>query len=109
MPHSGTVEQLWRHPVKSMSGERVAALRVDWRGAGGDRTHALQFDHKTGPKALTVREAPDLLRWSASYQGADVDPAAPPIALVTAPDGTRRRWDDPELCGALAAALGRGV
>ena len=32
----GTVARLWRWPVKSMAGERVDALRVDHRGAGGD-------------------------------------------------------------------------
>jgi uncharacterized protein YcbX len=109
MAHAGTVEQLWRHPVKSMAGERVAALRVDWRGAGGDRTHALHFGHEHGPKRLTAREAPALLRWTAGYDGADVDPADPPRAVVTGPDGARREWGDPALHAALEAGLGRPI
>ena len=105
----GTVSELWRFPVKSMGGERVEALRLDWRGAGGDRTHALLFEHKGAPKRLTAREAPGMLAWRASYDGADVDPAEPPLATLTGPDGTARAWDDPALPAALAGDLGRPV
>jgi hypothetical protein len=80
---SGTVTQLWRYPVKSMRGEQVDALRVDGRGAGGDRTYAVWRDDKQ----LTARETPRLLAWSATYDGADVDPADPPPAQLSGPDG----------------------
>jgi len=102
---SGTVTELWRFPVKSMRGEPVDALRVDSRGAGGDRTHAV-WD---GPKRLTAREAKGLLAWSASYDatGAELDPADPPPARVTAPDGRSFEWGEPGLAEALAADLGR--
>ena len=105
----GTVSELWRFPVKSMAGERVEALRVDWRGAGGDRTHALHFEHKGSLKRLTVREAPGMLHWHAAYGTADVEPAEPPLATLTAPDGERYGWEDPALPGALERALGRPV
>jgi len=108
---SGQVIELHRWPVKSMAGEPVRALRADRRGAGGDRTHAIT--HRPVPtrptRRLTAREAPRLLAWRASYDGADVDPADPPPARVTAPDGSRYAWDDPALPGALAADLGRDV
>ncbi len=42
----GSVAALWRWPVKSMGGERLRAMRVDGRGAGGDRTHAVFHEHK---------------------------------------------------------------
>lgn len=83
--YSGTVQELWRYPVKSMRGERVDALRMDGRGAGGDRTYAVW----KGDKQLTARETPRLLSFAASYDGADVDPAEPPEARITATDGTR--------------------
>ena len=63
----GTVAGLWRWPVKSMAGEQVDALRVDGRGAGGDRTHAVLHEHKGRRKPLTAREAPRLLAWKAAY------------------------------------------
>jgi uncharacterized protein YcbX len=106
---NGTVTELHRWPVKSLAGEPVDALRIDGRGAGGDRAHALLHTHKGELRRLTAREAPRMLAWSASYDGADVDPAAPPEPVLTAPDGTRRAWADPELADALSADLGRAV
>jgi uncharacterized protein len=106
----GNVAGLWRWPVKSMAGQRVDALRVDGRGAGGDRTHAVLHEHKGSRKPLTAREAPRLLAWRAAYDvdGA-LDPERPPLTTVTAPDGRRYRWDDPGLPDALATDLGRPV
>jgi MOSC domain-containing protein len=109
---SGTVAQLWRWPVKSMAGERVQALRVDGRGAGGDRSHAVLHEHKGQIKPLTAREAPRLLAWQARYpfnRNGGLDPARPPFAVVTAPDGRAFRWGDPRLRHALIADLGRPV
>jgi MOSC domain-containing protein len=108
----GTVLELWRWPVKSMAGERVDALRVDGRGAGGDRTHAVIHEHKGARKPLTAREAPRLLAWQARYPpnvDGGVDPARPPFAIVTAPDGRSFRWGDPRLRHALHDDLGREI
>lgn len=108
----GTVAGLWRWPVKSMAGERVLALRVDGRGAGGDRTHALFHEHKGVRKPLTAREAPRMLAWQAAYpfnRDGALDPREPPYATVTAPDGHRFTWGDPRLRGALEQDLGRPV
>ena len=91
-----------------MGGERVGALRLDWRGAGGDRTHAVLWERRGELRRLTAREAPGLLRWHASYDGADVDPAAPPVARAAAPDGRAFGWEDAELAPALGDDLGRG-
>ena len=41
---AGTVVSLHRWPVKSLGGEPVDALRIDGRGAGGDRAQALFGD-----------------------------------------------------------------
>lgn len=103
---AGRVLSLHRYPVKSLAGEQVDALRIDRRGAAGDRTHALTW---TGTnKRLTARQAPRMLAWRARYKlpGAAVDPADPPLAQLTAPDGTTHRWDDPDLPDALEADLG---
>ena len=108
----GTVADLWRWPVKSMAGERVGALRVDGRGAGGDRTHAVVHEHKGAVKPLTAREAPRLLAWQAAYPfnfDGGLDPARPPYAIVVSPDGHRFRWGDPRLRFALEDDLGRPV
>jgi uncharacterized protein len=109
----GRVLQVWRWPVKSMAGERVRAIRVDARGAGGDRSHAVLHEHKDEWRPLTAREAPRLLAWRASYPFAPdggLDPERPPYAVVVAPDGEHMyTWNDPLLRSALARDLGREV
>jgi len=107
----GHVTALNRWPVKSMAGQPVDALALDERGAAGDRAHAL-FDRSRPthpPRRLTAREAPRMLLWHASYNGADVTPDDVPRPELTAPDGRAFDWDDPALAGALAEDLGRAV
>jgi uncharacterized protein YcbX len=107
-----TVAAMWRWPVKSMAGERVNAMRVDGRGAGGDRTHAVLYEHKGERRRLTAREAPRLLAWRAAYPfnlDGGLDPARPPFAVVISPDGHHYRWGDPRLRFALERDLERPV
>ncbi len=106
---TGIVRSLHRWPVKSMGGERVDALRLDGRGAAGDRTHALFDDFRGAPRCCTVRQVPRMLTWAAHYAipGAELDPASPPLPVLTGPDGRRFAWDDPALPAALEANLGR--
>jgi len=106
------VLEMWRWPVKSMGGEEVRSFRLDERGVGGDRTHAVIHHHKGEWKPLTAREAPRLLAWHASYPfapDAGLRPDDPPHAQVTGPDGRSWRWGDPRLRNALAEDLGRDV
>jgi uncharacterized protein YcbX len=108
----GRVLELWRWPVKSMAGEQVRSLRVDERGVGGDRTHAVTHHHKGESKPVTAREAPRLLAWRAAYPfapDAGLRPDDPPYAQVTGPDGRSWRWGDPRLRSALREDLGRDV
>ena len=103
---------LHRWPVKSLAGEPAGALRLDPRGIAGDRAHALFDEHKGAPRRLTVRQAPGMLRWAASYAGRPGDALQPgdvPLPHVTAPDGAVFTWNDPRLPAALAADLGREV
>ena len=110
---AGSVSRLWRWPVKSMAGEEVRALRLDERGAGGDRTHAVLHEHKGEWRPLTAREAP----WHAGLEAAypfNLDarpgPRQPPYAIVTEPGGRHRwQWGDPQLRLALERDLGRPV
>src|SRR3954469_12861548 len=106
----GVVAELWRYPVKSMAGEPLRSARVDWRGMGGDRTHAVLFDSKTGRRPLTAREASGLLEFHASYpfaSDAGLDPTDPPVAQVRTPDGQKLSWPDPRLRRRLQEAFGR--
>jgi uncharacterized protein len=53
------VLELWRYPVKSLQGERLAETAIDALGIAGDRRWAL-FDRDTG-LGLTARRVPELL------------------------------------------------
>ncbi len=94
-----------------MAGEAVDALRVDRRGAAGDREHALVTPVPGGRRRVSAEGSPALLAWSAAYEvrGEQLDPHAPPEPVVTAPDGARYAWGDPALPEALAADLGLPV
>jgi uncharacterized protein YcbX len=106
---AGRVTALNRWPVKSMAGQPVDALELDERGAAGDRAHALFDEFKGAPRRLTARQAPRMLLWQASYDGATVTPDDVPFPDLTAPDGRSFDWRDPELPAALEADLGRSV
>lgn len=99
-----TVLELWRWPVKAMAGESLPSVRLGARGVGGDRAHAVLGDDGTAIEALDG--------WSAAYPfnvGANVDPASPPLPLVTSPRGRSFMWNDPRLWHALEDDLGRPV
>jgi hypothetical protein len=55
------VAEVWRHPVKSMQGERIDSSSVDERGLAFDRAYAL-MDAVTGKVASAKRPRP----WGAS-------------------------------------------
>jgi uncharacterized protein YcbX len=109
---AGRVASLQRWPVKSMAGERLDALAVDGWGVTGDRTHALFDVFKGAPRRVNAEVLPRLLAWAAAYPAAAGDAVtreAPPQPVLTAPDGTARAGDDPQLPAALADDLGRPV
>jgi uncharacterized protein YcbX len=89
------VAELWRFPVKSMQGERLASADVTERGLRGDRSWALR-DERNGT-FLTARREPQLLFASARL---DDDGAA----RVTLDDGTALAD-----VGAMSAWLGYPV
>nr|WP_204261414.1 MOSC N-terminal beta barrel domain-containing protein [Blastococcus saxobsidens] len=71
--------ELWRYPVKSLQGERLAEAEVGALGIAGDRRWAL-FDRDTG-LGLTARRVPELL-WGAARVRPDGG------VEVVLPDGT---------------------
>lgn len=73
------VLELWRFPVKSLQGERLAEAAIDSFGIAGDRRWAL-FDRDTG-LGLTARRVPELLWGSARLR----DDGGVEVVL---PDGT---------------------
>ena len=60
----GTVESLWRYPVKSMRGEELAEVFAGYAGVYGDRLFA--FESSAGRKGFpffTGREQRQMIRY----------------------------------------------
>lgn len=97
----GTVRELWRYPVKSMRGERCDQFRLDERGVAGDRLYAVRDEagkFGSGKTTRRFRRIAGLFQFQAVY---DDD-----IPLLTFPDGTTLRGDDPAIHTALSSHLG---
>ncbi|MGQ4385450.1 MOSC domain-containing protein [Streptomyces sp. SAS_270] len=98
----GTVGALWRHPVKSMLGQRIQAAEVTDRGLAGDRRLAL-LDRETGKVASAKN--PRLWRTLLTCTATPEESAT----RITAPDGTVVRSTDTDVDEALSAIVGRAV
>ena len=86
--------EIWRYPVKSMAGERLAAADLRKDGVEGDRV--VQAWDERG-RILTARTHPLLLGHRATI-GGDGEPRV---------DGLP--WADPEVTRRVEAAAGRGA
>ena len=121
----GTVESLWRYPVKSMRGEELDEMFVGFSGVYGDRLFAFRSSASpTGFPYLTAREQRRLLQYRPRFRYPDK--AAQPINLTEAekmganplsadpselmvdvetPDGKTLAIDDPTLMNVLRAGF----
>jgi uncharacterized protein YcbX len=84
------VLELWRYPVKSLQGERLAVADVGPRGIAGDRDWAL-FDRETG-LGLTARRVPDLLFATGRIRPDGRAEVVLPDGTVTADDAVLSAW-----------------
>ncbi|HQR04843.1 MAG: MOSC domain-containing protein [Proteobacteria bacterium] len=108
----GTVLELWRHPVKSMGGESMAAAEIGLTGLAGDR-HWAVLDGESG-EIRGAKRWPELLRCRARYAGdgpvttADYDSRVQAV-ILSGPDGQELRSDAPDRDAVLTSWLGRAV
>ncbi len=104
MERVGTVEELWRYPVKSMGGERCRVLEVDERGVAGDRRYAVRDEQGrlgSGKSTLRFTQLDGLLEYAAALTDT--------VPEIRCPDGHVFRADDPELHRLLSGRFGRPV
>jgi uncharacterized protein len=106
----GTVQGLWRFPVKSMLGEELDEVELSNRGVVGDRAYALVDTH-TGKVASAKHTKlwPDLLKCRATFVEAPHAGAEVPPALIDLADGTSVRSDAPDVGAVLSRFFGRDV
>ena len=123
----GTVESLWRYPVKSMCGEEMDELFAGFAGVYGDRLYA--FRSATAPRGFpyfTARDQRQMLRYRPRFRQPEkavappnlseaekMPPGATPLyadpadlALdVETPSGETIALDDPALIDLLRAGI----
>jgi MOSC domain-containing protein len=102
----GTVQQIWRYPVKSMAGEKLAACTVGSLGLSGDRGWAIRDEMKSEVKTGT--RLPLLMQCASEYREEPSNENIPHVNIKF-PDGSSVASDDPEIDARLSAALGRQV
>jgi uncharacterized protein len=96
----GTVDSLWRYPVKSMRGEELDEVFVGEGGVRGDRLFA--FHSSAAPASFpyfTAREQRQMLRYTPRFR----DGLEPATVDVQTPEGETLAIDDPELIARLRA------
>lgn len=104
------VAALSRFPVKSMQGERLEQALVGPRGVLGDRAYAVvDAEDGTVASAKHPRKWGALLGLSARFADEPQPDAPLPAVVVTLPDGSTVRSDDPGADAALSALLDRDV
>ncbi|MFI0738548.1 MOSC domain-containing protein [Streptomyces sp. NPDC021100] len=88
----GTIERIWRYPVKSTGGETLERVDIEARGLVGDRLYAVRDAEGrfgSGKNTRRFRRMPGLLRLRSRYpDGSDVprllDPDGVPVPDATA-------------------------
>ncbi|HEY8517148.1 MAG TPA: MOSC domain-containing protein [Candidatus Binatia bacterium] len=102
----GSVKEIWRYPVKSMAGERLARTDVGMQGLAGDRGWAVRDEQRGGIRG--AKKIPDLMRCAARYLGEPTLARAGDVEMRL-PDGGIVRSDAPDVHERLSAALGTPV
>ena len=106
----GTIEALWRFPVKSMLGEELDAVDLSESGVVGDRAYAIR-DRETGKVASAKHPKlwPNLLECRAAF----VEPPRPgaelPPARIELADESAVQSDAPDVDAVLSRFFGRDV
>jgi uncharacterized protein YcbX len=100
----GSVQQLWRYPVKSLLGERCATLDFGKNGVSGDRIYAIRdADGKfgSGKNTRRMRKIDGLFKLRAVFDDNQV--------TVHLPGGRSMAANDASISGILSSELGLPV
>lgn len=102
----GTIAEIWRYPVKSMTGERLETCRMGPAGLYGDRAWAVRDEIKGEIRG--AKKIPRLLECAARY---DAEPGSSGSAeiMMTLPDGSCLSSASDDIHARLSAALEREV
>lgn len=77
----GTIESLWRYPVKSMAGQELETAYMGFAGVYGDRLFAFKSSEAVpGFPYLTAREQRQMLRYRPRFKHPELASAPPNLA-----------------------------
>jgi uncharacterized protein YcbX len=110
MTEVGRIAEIWRYPVKSMAGERLASVELGTLGMHADRMWAVR-DLKLGA-TTSAKRLPTLMFLTARFAAPpppDAGPGRAPEVVLGFPDGTEVSSSDPGVHAALSAYLDRDV
>jgi uncharacterized protein len=102
----GTVEQIWRYPVKSMGGQRLTETSVSEIGIPGDRGWAVRDE--TTKEITTGTRTPLAMQCNSAYDGEPIADHIPHVE-ISLPDGSTVRSDDPDVNQRLSEVFGKPV
>lgn len=85
----GTIDSVWRYPVKSMRGEPMDKVFVGYAGLIGDRVHAIHSDAMAERFPwFTARKWPPLIRHKARFEDGVDAPVNPDAAHPNLPEAS---------------------
>jgi uncharacterized protein len=99
----GTIDELWRYPVKSMRGTTVNEILITEHGALGDRAWALR-DVESG-RIASAKKFPRLLEFRATYED-EPTRDKPGRVRIDTPDGQAVDPEDPDASRRISDILG---
>lgn len=99
----GTIDELWRYPVKSMRGTTVNEIFITEHGALGDRAWALR-DVESG-RIASAKKFPRLLEFRATYEDEPMRDKPGRVRIET-PDGQAVDPEDPDASRRISDILG---
>lgn len=102
----GTIREIWRHPVKSMLGERVETTSLGTNGIPGDRAWAVRDEERGGIRG--AKKIASLMRLRARYLEEPTAGRAP-APEITLPDGAKLRASDADAATRVSGALAHKV
>ena len=102
----GTIQQIWRYPVKSMAGERLDDCIVEKLGIPADRGWAIR-DEATG-EITNGKNIPLLMQCAARYSSAPINGSIPHVDIQLH-NGASLSSADAAINDLLSAALGKSV
>jgi len=103
----GRIAEIWRHPVKSMEGERIESATLGANGIPGDRAWAVRDEERGGIRG--AKKIPRLMECKAVYASEPPVGEPAPAPEITLPGGRVVRAGDASAAERVSAAVGRRV